>query len=63
MRQIGLTYRLRNEAARHRATLTATLSADNDLTPVTVTLDLARPEDGAAVGLNLDSIGIALSDC
>lgn len=45
------------------ATVTATLSADADTTPVTVTLDLPKPADGAAASFTLDTIDVSLPDC
>ncbi len=45
------------------ATVTATLSADADTTPVTATLDLPKPADGAAASFTLDSIDVSLPDC
>jgi hypothetical protein len=44
-------------------TVTATLSADADTTPVIVTLDLPKPADDSQVGLQLDAISVRLSDC
>jgi hypothetical protein len=45
------------------AKLEATLSADSDTTRVIATLDLPKPEDGAATMLTLDSIDVALPEC
>ena len=45
------------------ATVTATLSADSDLTAVKVTLDLPKPDDGSAASFTLDSIDISLPEC
>ena len=47
----------------YSATVTATLSADADTTPVIVTLDLPKPADDSQVGLQLDSIDVRLPDC
>jgi hypothetical protein len=47
----------------YSATVTATLSADADTTPVEVTLDLPKPADDSAAMLTLDSIDIRLVDC
>jgi len=44
-------------------TVTATLSANADTTPVIVTLDLAKPADDSQVGLQLDAISVRLVDC
>lgn len=44
-------------------TVTATLSADADTTPVIVTLDLPKPADDSQVGLQLDAISVRLIDC
>lgn len=43
--------------------VTATLSADGDVTRVTVTLDLPRPADASATSLALDSIDVSLAGC
>ena len=45
------------------ASVTATLNADDDVTRVIVTLDLAKPEDGSAASFTLDSIDMSLPDC
>ena len=45
------------------ASVTATLNADDDVTRVLVTLDLTKPEDGAAVSFTLDSIDMSLLEC
>lgn len=45
------------------ATVTATLSADSDLTAVKVTLDLPKPEDGSAANFTLDTIDVSLAGC
>ena len=44
-------------------TVTATLSADADTTPVIVTLDLPKPDDDSQVALQLDAISVRLADC
>jgi hypothetical protein len=44
-------------------TVTATLNADADTTPVIVTLDLPKPADDSQVGLQLDAIDVRLPDC
>lgn len=44
-------------------TVTATLSADADTTPVIVTLDLPKPTDDSQVGLQLDAVSVRLIDC
>ena len=45
------------------ASVTATLSADDDVTRVVVTLDLPKPDDGSAASFTLDSIDVSLVDC
>ena len=46
----------------YSVTASATLSAESDITPVIVTLDLPKPADDSAAMLGLDSIDIFLPD-
>jgi hypothetical protein len=44
-------------------TVTAALSSDSDTTPVTLTLELPKPDDGSLATLTLDSADLLLADC
>lgn len=62
--QIGDTRQTVDPAEeRYSETVTATLSADSDTTPIIVTLDLPKPPDDSQATLDLDSIDIRLADC
>jgi hypothetical protein len=59
----GVAMRAASPDETFAAAVTATLSADSDVTPVKATLDLPRPEDGSAASFALDSIDVSLPDC
>ena len=59
----GTQLRVKLAEENYGEEVTATLNAEADTTPITVTLDLPRPAGDSAAMLGLDSIDISLDDC
>lgn len=58
----GVSINVRPTDESFSTRVSATLSADADVTPVIATLNLPKPDDGSAATFTLDSIDVSLPD-